>query len=41
MTFKYITESLADKTKYKSIVSAYQRNDLSIVLIRNKYWYEE
>ena len=41
MTNEYITEELSLKTKYKSIVNAYQKNNLFVVLQNNQYWYME
>ena len=37
---QYITCDLVAKTKYKSIVNAYERNDLSII-VRGSMWYAE
>ena len=37
---KYMTSELAAKTKYKSIINAYERNDLSII-VRGSMWYTE
>lgn len=41
MINEYITEELSQKTKYKSIANAYQKNNLSVVLRNNQYWYME
>lgn len=36
---KYITDMLVEKTSYKSIKNAYQRNNLSIVLYDGYVWH--
>ena len=41
MKDKYITNELAENTKYKLIASAYQKNDLSIVVRNDTHWYME
>lgn len=41
MSNKYITNELAENTKYKLITNAYQKNNLSIVVINDTHWYME
>ena len=36
----YITAELAQRTKYKSIQNAYDRNQLSVI-VRGSFWYVE
>lgn len=38
---RYITQDLVEVTNRKSIISAYDRNDLSIVLYNGTDWYME
>lgn len=41
MKYEYISEVVADRTKYTSLYNAYQKNDLSIVLLNDEYFYFE
>lgn len=39
--YNYVTSELAEKTKYKSIYNAYQKNDLSVVVYDRSAWFLE
>lgn len=38
--YEYVTEEYVEKTKYKSIKDAYQRDYFSVVKYRNEIWIE-
>ena len=38
--FEYITKEVADQTKYKSLVDAYQRNNIAIIKHGEGFYFE-